>query len=428
MGPRARMIAGLIPPAITSLVLIWFISTGQWNLVGIWVEPSVIGWSTGFADLANVTATADCLAAGAPVEDCDPYGRPFQPYVVLPGTFLALFGLGLTHTGYLGIGLAIIWVALNGAFSSWVAARWRRSNGELIVTMGALTLAGIAPPSLLGVERGTLDIVVVALSATGLLLAAASERLAMQIAASMSLFLSVIIKYFAIGVFAAFIAPQRWRLFPILAAAASSAFLIVNFSDLEIARETSKSDLPSTTRILFSSTTGLVTLLTSDPNAFFPAEGEITNMASLRIVGALIVLAFIGVFLFVLRSVAMPPNASWLLITGGGFLVLIPYFLGDSNDYRLMALMLPLAGILRWRSSASGILWIPAILIILALITGSAMLPNEFGFLMPKPALVLGDLALAGALGFVAAVWLRQWFPGATSLLADSSESSQQRW
>jgi hypothetical protein len=48
----------------------------------------------------------------------------------------------------------------------------------------------------------------------------------------------------------------------------------------------------------------------------------------------------------------------------------------------------------------------------LALATGSAMVPNEFGFLMPKPALLLGDLALAGALGFSLAVWVRAWVGG----------------
>lgn len=378
--------------------------------MGIWVEPSVIGWATSFADLANVTATSDCLINGTPVEPCDPYGRPFQPYVVLPARALAFLGLGLTETGYLGLSLAAMWTALIGALGVWLTVRWTRGSGELALALLALTVAAVAPPSLLAIERGTLDIVVVTLAAIGLLVIAASPRsLVGQLVGSISLSLAVVLKYFAIGVFAAFLAPRRWRTLPLIAAGLCVAFLMINTNDLLLARETANADKPSTTRILFSSTTGLVTLLTEDPAALFPAEGQQIDMVTLRIVGALIVAVWVVLFLLLLRHTQQPPYASWLLITGGGFLLLLPYFLGDSNDYRLIALVLPLAGLLRWRGIGPRRLWIPIVLILLALAMGSAMVTNEYGFLMPKPAIILGDMALAGALAFSVAVWLRGW-------------------
>jgi len=407
---RSRPALGLLPAAITGACLAFFLTSGRWGVVGIWVEPSLIGWATSFADLANVTATSDCLINGTPIEPCDPYGRPFQPYVVLPARALAFLGLGLAETGYLGLSLAAMWTALIGALGVWLTVRWTRGSGELALALLALTVAAVAPPSLLAIERGTLDIVVVSLAAIGLLVIAASPRSRVgELIGSISLSLAVVLKYFAIGVFAAFLAPRRWRTLPLVAAGLCGVFLMININDLLLARETANADRPSTTRILFSSTTGLVTLLTEDASALFPAEGQPINMVTLRIVGALIVAAWVVLFLLLLRHTQQPPYASWLLITGGGFLLLLPYFLGDSNDYRLIALVLPLTGLLRWRGIGPRRLWIPIVLILLALAMGSAMVTNEYGFLMPKPAIILGDMALAGALAFSVAVWLRGW-------------------
>lgn len=423
---RGRALLGLIPSAVAGTVVSFFLNSGRWGLVGIWVEPSVIGWPTGFADLANVTATSDCLITGDPIEMCDPYGRPFQPYVVLPARVLSAANLGLADTGYIGVALAALWIALIGALGTWIAARWQRSIGELLIALAALTIAAIAPPSLLAVERGTLDILVVALAATGLLVIAGAQGRLGVLLGSIALSIAVVIKYFAIGVFTAFIAPRRWRTLPLIAAGVCTLILVVNFSDLIQARETAKADQPSTTRILFSSTTSLVTLLTEDPAAFFPAEGQMIDMVTLRIIGSVIFATWVAVFFVLLRGIESPPYASWLLITGGGFLLLLPYFLGDSNDYRLIGLLLPLAGVLHWRNRGSARLWFPVILILVALITGSAMVPNEFGFLMPKPVIIAGDLALAGGLGFTGAVWLRGWIHrGGFRTLEDSSGSDR---
>lgn len=417
MTGRSRVLVGLTAPAIVAVVLSWFLSSGRWDLVGIWVVPSVIDWPTGFGDLANVTDTADCLRAGEPLGGCDPYGRPFQPYVVLPARLLAALGLGLAQTGILGVALAALWVVVIGALSTWIAVRWSRGIGELVLALAVVVVAGLAPPTLLGVERGSLDIVVVALSLGGLLLIAATDarvgagRWAGQVIGSLALAAAVVVKFFAVGVFAAFVAPRRWRPLPLIAAVLCGGWLLWNIDDVLLASRTAGSDVPSTTRIMFSATTGLVTLLSEDPNAFFPAEGQELPMGLLRVLGVLVVLLFALGFWLLLRWTPDAPYSSWLLITGGGIILLIPYVLGESNDYRLIVLLLPLAGLLRWRSAAESTawLWVVVGLVVVALLTGSAMVPNEFGFLLPKPVLLLGDLALAGALGFTLAVWVRGW-------------------
>lgn len=416
MTGRSRILVGLTAPAIVAVVVAWFLSSGRWDLVGIWTVPSVIGWSTGFGDLANVTDTADCLRAGQPVEGCDPYGRPFQPYVVLPARLLAALGLGLAQTGILGVALAVLWIGIIGTVSVWIAVRWSRGTGAMVAALAAVVVAGIAPPTLLGVERGSLDIVVVALALGGLLLLAATDvgrgahRWVGQAIGSLALASAVVVKFFAAGVFAAFVAPRRWRLIPLVAAGLCGGWLLWNFDDVLLASRTAGSDVASTSRIMFSATTGFVTLLTEDPNAFFPAEGQELPIGLLRSLGVLIVLMFTLGFWLLLRRLSDAPYSAWLLITGGGFILLLPYVLGESNDYRLIVLLLPLAGLLRWLAAAAiGWLWVPVVLIVTALATGSAMVPNEFGFLMPKSALVVGDLALAGALGFTLAVWVRAW-------------------
>ncbi len=416
------MLVAQIPPAIVGITMAWFITSGEWNLVGIWVEPSVTGWTTGFADLAYITATADCLRDGSALATCDPYGRPFTPYSILPGSVLSVVGIGLQQTGALGVVLALVWVSLIGFVTNWLARRWQRGTALFAAALTSITVTGIAPTSLLAVERGTIDIAITATAGLGLLLMVHQPAIphtlatgAREFFASAVLFIASIVKYFAVGLYAAFAAPRRWSLLPLISAAAAVMFLVINFGDLLIAREVSKSDLPSTTRILFSSTTGLVTVLTEDPYAFFPPEDQEIDMLSLRVIGALIVAVLAGISLVLLSRIRTSiPEASWMLIVGGGFILVIPYFLGDSNDYRLIGLILPLAGLLRWiagdrSESRLNFLWIPVVLVVVTMLTGSSMIANEHGFILPKSAIVSGDLALAGVIGFVIAVWIDGW-------------------
>ena len=414
------LVAALLPPAITTIMLWWLIPSGGWKVFGIWTVPSVIGWSTGFADLAYLTATADCMEAGTDIATCDPYGRPFTPYTVIPSSVLSALGLGLQQTGALGVALAVIWVALVGALSVLVVTRWQRVGASgaigLTAALAAITALAISPSVLLGVERGTVDILIAALAAAGLLaFARPSSGPAPKTIAALALFIASILKYFAVGVFAVFLAPKRWSWIAAAAGAATIVFLIWNFDDLLSAQGPARSNVMSTTRIMFSSTTGIVTWLVEDPLAFNPPEGQVFNSTILKVIGALIFLAIIALLTVLLRkskaNIAHTDGAPWYLIVGGTFILAVPYLIGDSNDYRLLFLLLPLTGILIWigQGGPQRLLWPIVAAVVFAGLTGSSMITNDFGFIIPKAVLIIGDFALAVVLAFGVALWCWAW-------------------
>jgi hypothetical protein len=424
-GARQRtsspaLIAALLPPAITTIMLWWLISSGSWKIFGIWTVPSVFGGNTGFADLAYITATADCMNAGTDIATCDPYGRPFTPYTVIPSSALNALGLGLQQTGVLGVALAVIWVALVGALSVLVVTRWQRVGASgtagLIAALAAITLLAISPSVLLGVERGTVDILIAALAAAGLLaFARPSSGPAPKTIAALALFIASILKYFAVGVFAVFLAPKRWSWIAAAAGVATIVFLIWNFDDLLLAQGAARSNVMSTTRIMFSSTTGIVTWLVEDPLAFNPAEGQVLNSTLLKVIGALIFFVLIALFTVLLRrnktSIALTDGPSWYLIVGGTFILALPYLIGDSNDYRLLFLLLPLSGILIWigHGGPHRLLWPIVAALVFSCLTGSSMITNDFGSIIPKGVLIVGDITLAVGLAFGIAVWCWAW-------------------
>ena len=419
-APWVLIAAGLLPAAITAGMLWWLIPSGGWKIFGIWTEPSVIGWSTGFADLAYITATADCMSAGTDIATCDPYGRPFTPYTVIPSSVLRALGLGLQQTGVLGVGLAVIWVALVGALSVLVVTRWQRVGASgavgLIAALAAITLVAISPAVLLGVERGTVDILIAALAAAGLLVfARPSSAPATKTIAAIALFIASILKYFAVGVFAVFLAPRRWSWIGAAAGAATIVFLIWNFEDLLLAQGTARSNVVSTTRIMFSSTTGIVTWLVEDSFAFNPPEGQVLNSTLLKVIGALIFFVIIALLTVLLHksktSITLTDGPAWYLIVGGTFILAVPYLIGDSNDYRLLFLLLPLTGILIWlgQGGPQRMLWPIVAALVFSCLTGSSMITNDFGFIIPKAVLIIGDITLAVGLAFGVAVWCWAW-------------------
>ena len=433
--PRLRgLTIAAIPAAITLAFLGWLIGSGNWKIFGIWTLESTTGRATGFGDLAFITATASCFstenAGGAiDLDTCDPYGRPYTPYGLIPGKILAFFGLGFEQTWILGITLMVIWVLSVFWLTYTLTKNWRRGNTELAVAIALITLLAISPTAMLAVERGTLDIVVVALAMFGLLGFTTSGKFspARKWFSSFALFTAVALKYFPLGLFAPFFAPKRWSVPASIGAAVTALFLLLNLDNLRSATQIAMADSLSTTRIMFSSTTGLVTWLVEDPLAFNPPPDQILNETTLQTVGALLFAALTIGLVALLRSVSkkelsMPPttpNLPWYLIVGGSFSLSIPYFLGASNDYRLILLLLPLTGLLIWigttRKSALRLtLWIVATATTIAALTGASMIPNDSGFIVPKAILVFGDACLALTLAFGAALFINAWITQAS--------------
>jgi len=440
--PRSRALAiAAIPATITFIFLGWLIVSGEWKIFGIWTLDSTTGRETGFGDLSFITATASCFSvenAGGTIDlnMCDPYGRPYTPYGLIPGKILAFFRIGFDQTWILGITLFVIWVLTVFWLAYTLTKNWRRRGTELAIAIVSITVFAISPTAMLAVERGTLDILVVAFATFGLLgfashLATTPKQRATLIIwhglSSLALFATVALKYFPFGLFAPFFAPRRWSMPATIGAAASALFLFFNLENLRTATQIAMADSLSTSRIMFSSTTGLVTWLVEDPLAFNPSPDQILNETTLQIVGALLFAALtIGLVVLLqrisIKDLPMPsttPNLSWYLIVGGSFSLSIPYFLGASNDYRLILLLLPLTGLLIWIGDTGNpvlraTLWVVATATTLATVTGASMIPNDSDFILPKSVLILGDASLALTLAFGAALFINAWVPKAT--------------
>lgn len=415
------LVLSFIPAVLTLTVLWWLITSGEWKLFGIWTLDSTIGWSTGFGDLAFITATADCFSTGVTnLDSCDPYGRPYTPYGLIPGTFLSWFGLGFEHTGILGSLLALVWVALIFWLTYQVVRNWASSKTELALSVLALTLFGVSPTVMLAVERGTLDILVAAFAALGLI-GFTTSSVIRQTGSTILLFLAVIIKYFAVGVFAPFFAPRKWSTIASIGAVATLVFMIVNLDNLRKASEIAETGELSTTRLSFSHFTGLVTILVSDPLAISAPVDQNLNSSAIRIVSLLMFLLLIICLTVALRHMfkvanSNTPQSSWLLIVGGTFALTIPYLIGSSYDYRLIVLIVPLTGFLLWLQTSPALplritLWVLISATILVVLTSASMIVNDSGFIVPKTLIVLGDAALATVLAFGVALFINGWLP-----------------
>jgi hypothetical protein len=432
---RANKWWGVTPALVTATVVAWFMASGSWRLVGIWPLPAryvtdAPATLTSFADLAYLTAVADCMDQGVDFTVCDPYQRPFQPYGVVPGSLLNVLGIGLTDTGWLGTALAVTWVVLIGVLGVAIAARWRGAPAGLVAGLAALTVVGMSPPALLGIERGQIEVVIIALTGLGLGLVSSAARPIASIAGALALFTTVVLKYLSIGALVAFLAPVRWRFWGLMAGAASMVFLALNLSDLEIARETARADLVSTTRGSFSSTTSIVSLLVADPLAFTVPPDQVIDEGSVRLGGAAIFLILMLLWWVILRRTSIPiqvralPDVTWNLIIGGGFVLIVPFFLGASHDYRLMFLALPLTGLLLWlgQPGVSPAIWVMVALVTVATVPAASMIPNDANFIMPEPVVVIGDLAATALLAGIASLYIFGWSRGSNSAQVANSE------
>lgn len=393
-------------------VLGFLIVGGGWQTFGIWTEPSVIGWTTGFADLANQTATADCIRAGTDITSCDPYGRTFQPYAVFPGSVMAALGLGVQATGLLGVALAGCYALVIWLLAWQVARAWERTLPALLGFLLVLTIAGVSPPALLLVERGQIEILILALAAAGLLALSRAGMFRGGLG-GISLFLSVVLKYFNLGVFLAFLAPRRWSWWAGVALVASISFLVFNIGDVQTAREAAGATDTSTSRVMFGSTTLLVTLAVDDPRAFNAPDSLVIPTTVFRLAGIALLLLFTLLWWLWLRAGKMgtPPALAWYWIVGATGSVALPYLLGGSNDYRLTLLLPALAGMGVWlgqRGPAAPLLVI-TILLTLTMWTNAWMIPGPGGWDMPEAAVIVGEVALSATLAFGIALVARAW-------------------
>ena len=414
LKPWVRWGSALIPTVVSGSATAYLLSTSNWQQWGVEVMPTTTSSPTSFADLANITYTADCIAQGLPIEPCDPYGRPFQPYVVLPARMLVILGLGSESTGTIGTVLGFVTVALVAGLAFLVASRWRRGALPLVVTQAAVTLGAISPGVVLGIERGQIESLT-ALLVVFSLIAFTSRTRVKWLGVPTSL-LSTALKYLTVGMFLAFanwhtIAKRKW---PVLTAAAiSGVFLLLSVPQLRQAAQTSESGVPQTTMSAFGLTNTIASPLAGPTLSYLPPADVAEAWPALRLVGFVLFAVLVAVSYMILRRIELPSadSLTWILTIGSGGVLLLPYLIGSSNDYRLIFLLPMIAGLGLWWGGTSDFRAnrLPPTLIAaatFALVTSASMLPTPQGWRWPTWLVVLGDIGLFAILAVTAALSL----------------------
>lgn len=400
-------------PIVTSLTTTtYLLYTQNWQQWGIEGMPLMTPSPTSFADLANITATSDCIAQGAPLADCDPYGRPFQPYVVLPARVLALMGLGLPDTGALGALLAMSYVATVALLAGVIAGKWRSGLPGLYLIQAMLALGAVSPGPILGMERGQIEQPVMLLVVVSLILLPRSGTASWL--GAVASFLATAIKYLTVGMFLAFfnrqtIVRRNWAV--IFGGVASLGFLVLSIPQLRQAAATSDSGTPQTTMSAFGLTNSVATPLSGSPLYYYPPDDVAAAWPLLRVVGIVIFAVVVVALIPLVRRITLPATESlaWTLTVGSGGVLLLPYLIGSSHDYRLIFLLPLMTGLALWwnevGSTASGKIALAAVgLSTVALATSAAMLPAAFGLMWPTWVIILGDLSLLLVLSLIAAL------------------------
>jgi hypothetical protein len=412
----------VIPGLITGVVTWWALATAHWSWWGIATMTMTSPEQTSFGDLKSVLATSLCIDQGSDYTVCDPYGRAFTPYVLLPARAFALVGFDLEDTTAVGIALAILYVAVIAVLGVLLAAHWRGPLLWLLPAQGLLGVTAVTAPAMLMIERGQVEVITLALTVAALPMLASSTRW-VRIAGAVAAFAAVVSKYLAIGLFAPFL--RRGRLhWPALAAmAASVAFLLLSWSDLQLAIGTSRAQEPATSQSQFGAMALLATAFSDPPITGIPSPAVVEQWGSVRI--ASLVMVALAV---VIAALAVRPSAhaaldstpaAYALFVGSTGVLALPYVLGASHDYRQVFCLPALVGALIWLSHSEGNgRWVPGIVTVaipVSMLTGASMIltpsdslgPKEF--IWPQAALVVGDLALLITLAVGAGVWMRGW-------------------
>ena len=405
-----RWASALIPAIASSLTTAYLLVSSNWRQWGVADMERMTPSTTSFADLANITLTADCINQGLPLEGCDPYGRPFQPYVVLPARVLAYLGIGLDQTGIPGTLLALTTVAVVIGLALLIAARWQRGPVGLIVVQTALALSAISPGVILGMERGQIEQLTLALVTIALLVLGSNTPI--KWLGAIASVLATAIKYLTVGMFLAFANKDALRQRPwavIAAIAASGLFLLASLPQIMQAAETSGSAVPQTTMSAFGLTTTIATPFSGSPLFYFPPENIGQMWPTLRIIGFIAFAAATAVAYLIVRRIPLPATSSlaWTLTVGSGGVLLLPYLIGSSHDYRLVFLIPLLAGAALWWGTSPHRPGLPAFLVLastLALVTSASMVPTSQEWRWPTWLVIVGDIGLFCVLAFTAAL------------------------
>jgi hypothetical protein len=425
---RIRLATAAIAPISFATVAFSLLSTNNWALWGVDALPAMTPATVSFGDLANITATADCLANQVPIEACDPYGRPFQPYVELPAQLLNAAHLGTDSTDVMGMALAVIFLLTIALVSITLSFAWKKSTITLLAAQSLVALIAISPASMLAIERGQIEQLTLALAVLALIMFSISpqSRFApFTYLGSLASLVATATKYLSIGMFLPFIHRNMFakkNLAVFIGLTLSIIFVLVSLPNVLLATETSGAHDPKTTKSVFGVTTLLATIFSGN-NIFYEASDEVTNNWQAITIASYILFIVVTIIWIAFLIAARNKNQTtqdnlaneceqlpWILTLGSGGVLLFPFLLGNNQDYRLIFLIPLAAGaaLLSTRRPVVGTLL--AVCAGIAAITSAPMIPTPNGFIWPTPVLVIGDASLLILLSGIATLWITTAF------------------
>ena len=153
----------LIPPFLVAVIATWATITDSWHWLRVRHAFGVV-----YADLRQVTATADCIMTDASWSmespTCDAFGRGYN-YPSLWARAFAALGLGEARTVWVAVVMMAVFsvcIFIVSLLSAWLV--------RPLVPLACVTVAAVAPPTWLALERGNVDVFVFTLVVIGALL------------------------------------------------------------------------------------------------------------------------------------------------------------------------------------------------------------------------------------------------------------------
>jgi hypothetical protein len=313
----------------------------KWTKVGVPVIPF---W---FGDLRNVTSAWECVRqhlAVLPSNPCDPYHRPANyPRLWLLPSHL---GLGQGDTYVLGWVVAILF---------FVAAVAVVPRGASLLLGALYAVALCSAATMLGVERGNVDLLLYALVVLGVLVAGrALPRLALS---GGCILLAAMLKLFpilAVGFLLRRATRQAWAVGAGVLVAFAAYVLALHRQIHQVVHAIPQADkysfgLRRVTEWLSAAT-----------------EGKHATAASLPSWDVLVVLVLLGVVVYLVRT--RRPRAASGAIEGaqreldlfwaGACVYVGCYLAGRSYDYRLVFCLLTLPQLARWAAARSALAYV----------------------------------------------------------------------